>query len=236
MIIMVHLRAKAYFVYLLMVNCLVFIDVETTTLSNGVSFVRRINLPRCFSVFSFFFSWNALRRLTPAKPSVLAQPPSIETTSRISFFPPYVICHSLLIHSLEYRYLSTPHTPFKTYLSSIYTVQPTTMRYSVILPLVLAAAPLTVSGAGTLGFALGDKKTDGSCKFTSDYESDFDALKAASGTSLVRTYSSSECNTAQQILPAAASKGFKVVLGVWYGYTGWLCPCHLLIVCLKAGY
>ncbi|MCJ1233538.1 glycoside hydrolase 3 protein [Varicellaria rhodocarpa] len=89
------------------------------------------------------------------------------------------------------------------------------MRYSVILPLVLAAAPLTVSGAGTLGFALGDKKTDGSCKFTSDYESDFDALKAASGTSLVRTYSSSECNTAQQILPAAASKGFKVVLGVW---------------------
>ena len=90
------------------------------------------------------------------------------------------------------------------------------MRYSAVLSLVLAAVPLTVSAAGTLGFALGDKKTDGSCKFTSDYELDFDALKAASGTSLVRTYSSSECNTAQQILPAAASKGFKVVLGVWY--------------------
>ena len=74
-----------------------------------------------------------------------------------------------------------------------------------------------MSATGILGFALGDKKADGSCKFTNDYEDDFDALKAASGTSLVRTYSSSECNTAQQILPAAANKGFQVVLGVWYG-------------------
>ena len=93
------------------------------------------------------------------------------------------------------------------------------MRYFAIFPLILAAAPLTVSAAGILGFALGDKKTDGTCKFTSDYEQDFDALKAASGASLVRTYSSSECNTAQQILPAAATKDFKVVLGVWYGYS-----------------
>ena len=53
---------------------------------------------------------------------------------------------------------------------------------------------------------------DGSCKYSADYEADFDAL----GTDLVRTYSSHECNTAEQILPAAAKKGVKVILGVWY--------------------
>ena len=88
------------------------------------------------------------------------------------------------------------------------------MRFSTILPVALAVGPAAVSAAGTLGFALGDKKPDGSCKFTADYEADFDVL--GSSSTLVRTYSSSECNTAQQILPAAVSKGFKVVLGVWY--------------------
>ena len=87
------------------------------------------------------------------------------------------------------------------------------MRLTSLLPVILATAPFAVQAAGTLGFAIGDKKADGTCKFTSDYEADFDALKSSS--TIVRTYSSSECNTAQQILPAAASKGFKVVLGVW---------------------
>ena len=88
------------------------------------------------------------------------------------------------------------------------------MRFSTITSAVLAATPAVVSAAGILGYAVGDKKyTDGSCKKTSDYEADFDALKGT--TTLVRTYSASECDTAQQILPAAASKGFKVVLGVW---------------------
>ena len=87
------------------------------------------------------------------------------------------------------------------------------MRLSTIVPLAVVAAPIAVSAGGNLGYALGDKKTDGTCKFTADYEADFDALGGSS--KLVRTYSSSECNTAQQILPAAASKGFKVVLGVW---------------------
>ena len=50
---------------------------------------------------------------------------------------------------------------------------------------------------------------------TADYEADFDAIVAASGSKLVRGYAASECNTAQQILPAAKSKGFQVVLGVW---------------------
>lgn len=87
------------------------------------------------------------------------------------------------------------------------------MRISNILPIALAAAPVAVSAAGTLGLALGDKNPDGSCKQTSDYEADFDQLKSV--TKLVRTYSASDCNTAKNIIPAAKAKGFKVVLGVW---------------------
>ncbi|MCJ1357432.1 MAG: glycoside hydrolase 3 protein [Icmadophila ericetorum] len=89
------------------------------------------------------------------------------------------------------------------------------MHVSSIVSLVAALLPLAVSAKGNLGFALGDKLADGSCKATSDYEADFDALKSSSSSTLVRTYSASECNSTQQILPAAISKGFQVVLGVW---------------------
>lgn len=87
---------------------------------------------------------------------------------------------------------------------------------AAVLSLALAAAPAVVSAAGSLGFALGDKKADGTCKYTSDYEADFDAIKSNSGATIVRGYAASDCNTAQQILPAAKAKGFKVILGVWY--------------------
>lgn len=90
------------------------------------------------------------------------------------------------------------------------------MRVSTVLPFLLAAAPAAVSARGTLGFSLGNKNPDGTCKSTSDYEADFDALKSL--TDLVRTYSASDCDTAQNILPAAKSKNFKVVLGVWPDY------------------
>lgn len=90
------------------------------------------------------------------------------------------------------------------------------MRVTSFLPVALAAAPVAVSAAGTLGFALGNKNPDGSCKSTQDYEADFDALKQH--TTLVRTYSASDCDTAKNILPAARAKGFKVVLGVWPDY------------------
>lgn len=89
------------------------------------------------------------------------------------------------------------------------------MRVSTsLLPALLAAIP-AVSASGTLGLAIGNKNTDSSCKSTSDYEADFDALKSV--TTIVRTYSASDCNLAQNIVPAAKAKGFKVVLGVWYG-------------------
>ncbi|EMF16936.1 glycoside hydrolase family 17 protein [Sphaerulina musiva SO2202] len=89
------------------------------------------------------------------------------------------------------------------------------MRTS-LAALALAAVPSVFAvEKGLHGFALGTKKSDGTCKYTADYEADFDAIKDASGSSIVRGYSASDCNCAQQILPAAKNKGFKVVLGVW---------------------
>jgi glucan 1,3-beta-glucosidase len=87
---------------------------------------------------------------------------------------------------------------------------------SSILSLALAAAPAVVSAAGTLGFALGDKKADGTCKFQADYASDFATIGSNSSAKLVRIYAASDCNTAQQILPAAKAAGFQVILGIWY--------------------
>lgn len=90
------------------------------------------------------------------------------------------------------------------------------MRIISLLPALLATIP-AVTAAGTLGLALGNKNADGSCKATGDYEADFEALKSV--TKIVRTYSASDCNTAQNIIPAAKNKGFKVVLGIWYVLT-----------------
>ena len=83
--------------------------------------------------------------------------------------------------------------------------------------IVLAAVPVLSQGfsKGTLGFALGTKLADGTCKYTNDYEKDFDAIKSNTGATIVRGYAASDCNCAQQILPAAKNRGFKVILGVW---------------------
>src|ERR1700755_266948 len=89
------------------------------------------------------------------------------------------------------------------------------MRFSRFTPIALAFVPVAVSAAGSLGFALGTKKPDGSCKAQSDYEADFDAISAASSAKVVRGYAASDCNNAKYILPAAKSKGFKVILGIW---------------------
>ncbi|KAH0556043.1 hypothetical protein GP486_006015 [Trichoglossum hirsutum] len=87
------------------------------------------------------------------------------------------------------------------------------MRFAKVLPIALAAAPAVVSAAGTLGFALGTKKPDGTCKSQSDYEADLDVVKSKS--SIVRGYAASDCDFAQNILPAAKNKDFKVIFGIW---------------------
>ncbi|KKK15563.1 hypothetical protein P175DRAFT_0529699 [Aspergillus ochraceoroseus IBT 24754] len=91
------------------------------------------------------------------------------------------------------------------------------MRVAALLPFLTAAMPAAAAAArGTFGLALGNQNTDKSCKSSSDYEADFDAIKGL--TTLVRTYSASNCDTAKNIIPAAKAKGFKVVLGVWPDY------------------
>ena len=88
------------------------------------------------------------------------------------------------------------------------------MRLQTVLSL-LAAAPLAVSAAGRLGWALGQNNPDGSCKQQSDYEADMATLKKT-GSSLVRTYASGgTCQVAAAILPAAKNQVFQVVLGSW---------------------
>lgn len=87
------------------------------------------------------------------------------------------------------------------------------MRFSSLIPLALVAAPAAVSAAGRLGFALGTKNPDGSCKSTADYEQDLDKLK--SQASVVRGYDVTDCDFAQRILPVAKNKGFQVALGIW---------------------
>ncbi|KAK5675090.1 glycoside hydrolase 3 protein [Elasticomyces elasticus] len=90
------------------------------------------------------------------------------------------------------------------------------MRTTTTIVATLAAVSTTLAQQkGNLGFALGTKLSDGTCKYTADYEKDFDAISAASGSKLVRGYAASDCNCAQQILPAAKSKGFQVILGIW---------------------
>ncbi|KAI9800780.1 MAG: glycoside hydrolase 3 protein [Piccolia ochrophora] len=87
------------------------------------------------------------------------------------------------------------------------------MRSVTLLGLALAAAPTMVMAGGSLGFAIGTKHNDGSCKYTADYEADFEVLKAHS--TVVRGYDADDCNFAQQALPAAKSKGFQIILGIW---------------------
>ena len=69
--------------------------------------------------------------------------------------------------------------------------------------------------AGILGFALGNKRADGFCKSTTDYQEDLHAIRKNSGSEIVRLYSAAECDSAAQLLPAARLQGFKVLLGVW---------------------
>jgi glucan 1,3-beta-glucosidase len=90
------------------------------------------------------------------------------------------------------------------------------MRFSTVAVAMAAAPALVAAAKGSMGFALGTKLGSGSCKTQKDYEQDFDAIKSGSGASIVRGYAASDCDMAKNALPAAKSKGFKVVLGIWY--------------------
>lgn len=89
------------------------------------------------------------------------------------------------------------------------------MKFSVFATLYYALSQVaSVSAVGELGLCLGVKRnSDGQCKETADYESDFDILNQYTNT--VRVYAASDCNTLQNIFPALEAKNFKLLLGVW---------------------
>lgn len=90
------------------------------------------------------------------------------------------------------------------------------MRFSSTLATAAAALLFTaskVSAIGELAFNLGVENNDGTCKSTSDYETELQALKAY--TSTVKVYASSDCNTLENLGPAAEAEGFTVFVGVW---------------------
>lgn len=90
------------------------------------------------------------------------------------------------------------------------------MHASAILTALLTVLPLASAGRGKLGFSLGSKNGDGSCKHQNDYELDFDAISKSTDARIVRGYAASECDFAKEALPAAKKKGFQVILGIWY--------------------
>lgn len=86
---------------------------------------------------------------------------------------------------------------------------------TLIAGMVLALSPLLVSAQGRMGFALGTHLPNASCKLESDYEADMIAIKKNSGSTLVRMYSSADCECVPKVLAAAKAQGFQVLLGVW---------------------
>lgn len=94
------------------------------------------------------------------------------------------------------------------------------MQSRSILVTALLAIPAIVAARGELGFAVGNTTPDNKCKTTSDYKTDFEAIKANTDATLIRTYSNTDqygyaCDTAAQILPAAKAAGLKVLVGMW---------------------
>ena len=77
----------------------------------------------------------------------------------------------------------------------------------------LAATVSSVLAAGDLAFNLGVQDNSGNCKSVSEYEADFENLLPYTKT--IKTYAVSDCNTLQNIGPAAEEAGFQLILGVW---------------------
>lgn len=94
------------------------------------------------------------------------------------------------------------------------------MQYKTLLTTALLAAPTIVAAKGELGFAVGNTLPNDKCKTSTDYKKDFQAIKAETDATLIRTYSNTDqfgfaCDTALEILPAAKEAGLKVLLGMW---------------------
>lgn len=78
------------------------------------------------------------------------------------------------------------------------------------------AASVQATNAYWTGFNIGANNLDGSCKSTSDWEADFNSIKAMpQGFTSVRLYAASDCNTLANAVPAALATGIQILVGVW---------------------
>ncbi|KAK6464212.1 glycoside hydrolase [Scheffersomyces coipomensis] len=77
----------------------------------------------------------------------------------------------------------------------------------------IAALTVSVQAIGDLAFNLGVQDNAGNCKTGTEYAADF--AEMASYAKIVKTYAVSDCNTLQNIGPAAESAGFQLMLGIW---------------------
>ncbi|KAI5965677.1 BGL2 [Candida pseudojiufengensis] len=77
----------------------------------------------------------------------------------------------------------------------------------------IAAALATANAIGDLAFNLGVKDNAGNCKSVQEFESDLELIKGS--TSTIKTYAVSDCNTLQNLGPAAEAENFKIMLGIW---------------------
>ncbi|EGW35407.1 uncharacterized protein SPAPADRAFT_58624 [Spathaspora passalidarum NRRL Y-27907] len=82
-------------------------------------------------------------------------------------------------------------------------------KYLTALATVLGA----VTAMGDLAFNLGVKDNQGNCKTVEGFESDLELIKGQS--TIVKTYAVSDCNTLQNLGPAAEAEGFQLMLGIW---------------------
>ncbi|KAI5850600.1 glycoside hydrolase superfamily [Tricharina praecox] len=69
---------------------------------------------------------------------------------------------------------------------------------------------------GTLGFALGIHKiNDETCKTTEDFVADLKLIKEKTGSSVVRIYTTSQCEAFKTLMPALKETGSTAVVGLW---------------------
>lgn len=86
------------------------------------------------------------------------------------------------------------------------------MRFTT-LATTLTLVASQAHALGDLAFNLGVKNNDGSCKSTQDYEAELSTLKPY--TNKVKVYAASDCNTLENLGPAAEAEGFEIFLGIW---------------------
>ncbi|KAI3403177.1 BGL2 [Candida oxycetoniae] len=77
----------------------------------------------------------------------------------------------------------------------------------------LVASITGANAIGNLAFNLGVKDNAGNCKSVQEFESDLELIKGS--TSIIKTYAVSDCNTLQNLGPAAEAENFQIMLGIW---------------------